>query len=211
MLDHALASKRRISAGVVFGKQSMTQKNVRVSLQPHLRLVSIVSIFERGAHVLPNSCGTDCYPFTMCCRFHQLYQTHSHVVSRPEHTVATHVLGLQELHPLFSKLSHLRHITEMFPLTLLSMLALASPISAASYSSTISAADLEKISPDTSSCEGADFPDECATAAQAAPFIDISFSNFGIESFGGQAALVAIMLFESGVSVPALTSTRNLS
>lgn len=64
----------------------------------------------------------------------------------------------------------------------------------------ISAADLIKIAPSTASCDGApaNAPGECRTAAQAAPYIGISFTNFGITSFNTQAALVALMLYESG-------------
>jgi hypothetical protein len=62
----------------------------------------------------------------------------------------------------------------------------------------ITAADLIKIAPDTESCVGAPYPDECRTASAAAPAIAISFTNFDIPSFGAQAALVALMLFESG-------------
>jgi hypothetical protein len=62
----------------------------------------------------------------------------------------------------------------------------------------ISANDLTNIAADTVSCDGAPFPQECATASVAAPNIGQSFSLFNIDSFGAQAALVAIILFESG-------------
>lgn len=62
----------------------------------------------------------------------------------------------------------------------------------------ISAADLIQIAPNTTSCDGAAFPQECAPAGVAAPNIDESFALFKIDSFGAQAALVSIMLFETG-------------
>jgi hypothetical protein len=62
----------------------------------------------------------------------------------------------------------------------------------------ISPNNLIAIAPGTASCDGAPFPAECATASVAAPNIAQSFSLFNIDSFGAQAALVAIMLFESG-------------
>lgn len=62
----------------------------------------------------------------------------------------------------------------------------------------ITSDDLVKIAADTASCDGAAFPAECAPASVAAPAIAESFSLFNINSFGAQAALVAIMLFESG-------------
>ena len=62
----------------------------------------------------------------------------------------------------------------------------------------ISANNLITIAPATASCDGASFPSECAPASVAAPNIAQSFSLFNVDSFGAQAALVAIMLFESG-------------
>ena len=62
----------------------------------------------------------------------------------------------------------------------------------------ISAADIIKIAPSTASCDNAPAAGECRTAAQAAPYISISFTNFGITSFNTQAALVSLMLYESG-------------
>lgn len=62
----------------------------------------------------------------------------------------------------------------------------------------ITSDDIVKIAPDTASCDGAAFPAECAPASAAAPSIAESFTLFNIDSFGAQAALVAIMLFESG-------------
>ncbi|TKA71459.1 hypothetical protein B0A55_07792 [Friedmanniomyces simplex] len=63
---------------------------------------------------------------------------------------------------------------------------------------TITAADILTIDPATASCANAPAAGECRTAAQAAPYIAISFANFGITSFGEQAALLALMLYESG-------------
>ncbi|KAK0774899.1 hypothetical protein LTR91_022786 [Friedmanniomyces endolithicus] len=63
---------------------------------------------------------------------------------------------------------------------------------------TITAADILTIDPATASCANAPIASECRTAAQAAPYIAVSFANFGITSFGEQAALLALMLYESG-------------
>lgn len=62
----------------------------------------------------------------------------------------------------------------------------------------ITANDLTSIAPFTASCDGSPFPAECAPASLAAANIAESFRLFNIDSFGAQAALVAIMLFESG-------------
>ncbi|KAF2662745.1 hypothetical protein K491DRAFT_584182 [Lophiostoma macrostomum CBS 122681] len=56
---------------------------------------------------------------------------------------------------------------------------------------------LNSINTKGSSCTGADYPDECATYATAAPAITASFSKYGVTTTGQQAALLSIMLFES--------------
>ncbi|KAJ7467086.1 hypothetical protein FB451DRAFT_404902 [Mycena latifolia] len=42
------------------------------------------------------------------------------------------------------------------------------------------------------------FPSECRTAEQAAPFVNQAFRDFGIVTNGEKAALLSLMLFESG-------------
>ncbi|KAJ7879540.1 hypothetical protein B0H14DRAFT_2436161 [Mycena olivaceomarginata] len=42
------------------------------------------------------------------------------------------------------------------------------------------------------------FPDECRTAKQAAPFINQAFCDYNISSNGERAALLSLILFESG-------------
>jgi hypothetical protein len=64
--------------------------------------------------------------------------------------------------------------------------------------SALTAANLIAIAPATASCAGADFPEECADATQAAAAINKAFTTYQITSTGEQAALVAYMLFESG-------------
>lgn len=54
------------------------------------------------------------------------------------------------------------------------------------------------IAPTSTSCAGAQFPDECATADQATqPLID-AFNKYKVTTAGEQAALLAYMAFESG-------------
>lgn len=57
---------------------------------------------------------------------------------------------------------------------------------------------ITSIAPTAASCNGAPFPEECADAARAAPAISASFQKYDICSRGAQAALLAIMVFESG-------------
>ncbi|KAL8641572.1 MAG: hypothetical protein Q9226_008618 [Calogaya cf. arnoldii] len=54
------------------------------------------------------------------------------------------------------------------------------------------------MAPKSKSCAGAKFPKECATAAQAAPFINASFKTYGVATAGEAAAIISLMAFESG-------------
>lgn len=62
----------------------------------------------------------------------------------------------------------------------------------------LTADDLAMIAPDTLSCNGAPFPDECADAKTAAAALNKAFAKYDIKTTGEQAALVAYTLFESG-------------
>jgi hypothetical protein len=62
----------------------------------------------------------------------------------------------------------------------------------------LSASVIIAIAPDSASCNAAPFPSECASATEAAPWIDLSFYCFGIDAFGTQAALLSLVLYESG-------------
>lgn len=62
----------------------------------------------------------------------------------------------------------------------------------------ITAEQLTQIAPETASCSGAPFPEECATADTAATALNKSFDTYGIKTAGEKAALVAYTLFESG-------------
>lgn len=74
---------------------------------------------------------------------------------------------------------------------------LAAPVSCPRQT-TLSASQIQAIAPATASCDGADFPSECADANAAAGAIAASFSKYSITSKGEQAALLALMLYESG-------------
>ncbi|KAH7101428.1 hypothetical protein BKA62DRAFT_618935 [Auriculariales sp. MPI-PUGE-AT-0066] len=54
------------------------------------------------------------------------------------------------------------------------------------------------IDSNTASCDGAPFAEECADATKAAPFIGASFDKYGITSAGEKAALISLILFETG-------------
>jgi hypothetical protein len=49
--------------------------------------------------------------------------------------------------------------------------------------------------PGSSSCDGSS---SCRTADQAAPFIQAAFDKYGFKTRGEQAAILALMAFESG-------------
>ncbi|KAH0371871.1 hypothetical protein KCU65_g1550, partial [Aureobasidium melanogenum] len=62
----------------------------------------------------------------------------------------------------------------------------------------LTSADITTIAPSSASCTGAPYPAECITADDAAPWINLAFHSFGIHAFGTQAALLSLMLYESG-------------
>ncbi|KAF1949089.1 hypothetical protein CC80DRAFT_497771 [Byssothecium circinans] len=74
----------------------------------------------------------------------------------------------------------------------------ASSPSTASSDQGITAEQLIAITPGTASCSGGEFPSECADASKAAPAISKSLTKYGFTTAGEKAALVALMLFESG-------------
>lgn len=84
--------------------------------------------------------------------------------------------------------------------------AMAAPIpdcpdkhtNAVNTTSALTAAQLTAIAPTTASCSGADFPDECANATQAATALNKAFDTYKITSVGEKVAIVAYELFESG-------------
>ena len=74
----------------------------------------------------------------------------------------------------------------------------AAPVPAPPAAGGITAAQIQAIDASTGSCDGAPFPEECATADHAAPFINDGFAQFGIESVGEKAAILSLMMFETG-------------
>lgn len=90
----------------------------------------------------------------------------------------------------------------MHTTSLIALLALAAGTTTAAplqprSPGTLTAAAITALDPTTSSCASAPAAGECRTAAVAAPAIAISFANFGIATFGAQAALLALMLHET--------------
>ncbi|KAJ8516215.1 hypothetical protein ONZ45_g6451 [Pleurotus djamor] len=75
----------------------------------------------------------------------------------------------------------------------------AAPICRQRTSSGITPAQLLQIAPDMATCDPAiDFPEECRTAEQSAPFVNQGFADFNITTKGEKAAILSLMLFESG-------------
>ncbi|KAL2001149.1 hypothetical protein VTN02DRAFT_2173 [Thermoascus thermophilus] len=89
------------------------------------------------------------------------------------------------------------HLTTLLPLALLTAAATTSPISPRDDTYTITTAQLLTIAPASNTCANAPAPDQCATAAQAAPLISASFQRYGVTSRAEQAAVVGLMAFES--------------
>ena len=55
-----------------------------------------------------------------------------------------------------------------------------------------------EIAPKSTSCDGAEFKDECATADEAASAISASFKRYRVTSRAEQAAIIGLVAFESG-------------
>jgi hypothetical protein len=85
--------------------------------------------------------------------------------------------------------------TYTLPLALVAMSAHGAPLQ--SSSNAITASSIIKVAPETSTCANCPAPGECRTAAIAAPNLAISFINFHISTFNAQAALLALILYES--------------
>lgn len=88
-------------------------------------------------------------------------------------------------------------ISSLASLALLASAAMARPADVAPIVPDLSAVIL-RADPATGSCDGAPEPSECATAAQAAPHIDAAMRRFCIHEAPVAAALVDLMLFETG-------------
>ncbi|OJD30941.1 uncharacterized protein BKCO1_5400082 [Diplodia corticola] len=90
----------------------------------------------------------------------------------------------------------------MLALTLLSaFLAVghALPLAARGLTNDSLAADLKTIAPTTATCDAsAEYGNECRTNVQAAAPILNSFSKYGIDNVNERAAVIALMLYESG-------------
>lgn len=92
----------------------------------------------------------------------------------------------------------------MLTTTLLTTLTLALTLPTTTLSApsntrpdTLSATSIIALDPTTSNCADAPAEGECRTALSAAPYIGLSFHNFDIPTFGAQAALLSLMLFET--------------
>lgn len=86
-------------------------------------------------------------------------------------------------------------------LPLLPLLAVASPTCKPSPSGdSLTAAQIEAVAPKSSSCVNPEeiAPEECATAAQAAPALTTAFKKYGVTSKAEQAAVLGLIAFESG-------------
>ncbi|KAL4801679.1 hypothetical protein BDV18DRAFT_148545 [Aspergillus unguis] len=62
----------------------------------------------------------------------------------------------------------------------------------------ITASQISSVAPKSSSCDGADFPEECATADQAAKALSSAFTKYKLSSKSEQAAVLGLIAMESG-------------
>lgn len=83
--------------------------------------------------------------------------------------------------------------------TKLSQTTTISPSTSSTVASNkLTASDILAIAPSANTCANAQFASECRTADEAAPYIAAGFDNFDITDFPSQAALLSLMLYESG-------------
>ncbi|ODM20412.1 hypothetical protein SI65_03465 [Aspergillus cristatus] len=84
-------------------------------------------------------------------------------------------------------------------LPLLPLLASAAPTlaPAAESNTQVTAQQIQQIAPKSVNCDNPPAKGECATADQAAPNIAKSFETYGVTSRAEQAAVIALMAFES--------------
>lgn len=86
-------------------------------------------------------------------------------------------------------------------LTLIPLLASAAPTPApapaAQDTTQITPSQIQQIAPKSVNCDNPPAKGECATGDQAAPNIAKSFENYGVTSKAEQAAVIALMAFES--------------
>lgn len=80
-------------------------------------------------------------------------------------------------------------------LFLLHALASATPLTTRQTSA---ASQILQIAPTSITCVGAPFASECATAAQAAPYLISAFQNYSITSTSQMAAVLSLQAFETG-------------
>ena len=81
-----------------------------------------------------------------------------------------------------------------------SALALAAPFKRdIQFLQSITVEQLLAIAPASAACDpAAQFADECITAQDAVAPLNVAFAQYGVETVGEKAALLSLMLFESG-------------
>ncbi|KAF4597906.1 hypothetical protein EYR38_006298 [Pleurotus pulmonarius] len=84
-------------------------------------------------------------------------------------------------------------------LALFTTTAIAVPLCTKRTYNGITPAQLIQIAPEMAACNAtAPFPEECRDAKQSAPFVNQGFEDYAITSKGEKAAILSLMLFESG-------------
>ncbi|KAF2099592.1 hypothetical protein NA57DRAFT_75092 [Rhizodiscina lignyota] len=90
------------------------------------------------------------------------------------------------------------HFGSLFATLVLAHSAISVPVEVERRDVDAATKALLTAAPTSNTCSGATYPNECATAQQAAqPIID-GFAQYGITTVGEQAAALSIMIFESG-------------
>jgi hypothetical protein len=83
----------------------------------------------------------------------------------------------------------------LLPVAVFGSLATAAPL--ISIREATAASLIAAIMPTSNSCDGAQFPDDCRTADQAAPFLIDAMQKYSVYSVGEIAGVLSLIGFES--------------
>lgn len=84
----------------------------------------------------------------------------------------------------------------LLPIAIFGRLAASSPVTLSARAAT-AASLIAAIMPSSKSCDGADFPDECRTADQAAPFLIDAMQKYELYTYGEMAGVLSLIGVES--------------
>ncbi|KAF2118534.1 hypothetical protein BDV96DRAFT_570113 [Lophiotrema nucula] len=139
----------------------------------------------------------DAPPFTLYMPHFPVLACHVYLVYKYNIGAERSLLSLIDLFTKLKELLSFSLVNMLLSTTFLAGLLGLASAAPLNRRAALTAATIQAIAPATASCSGAEYPDECATAEQAVKPITDSFTKYQITTTGEQAALLAIMLYES--------------